>query len=35
LFFRYVFSQICVNSFSLKKVTSLLWVAVNKDCGKA
>jgi len=29
------FSQIRVNSFSLKKVTSLLWVAVNKDCGKA
>lgn len=35
LFFRYVFCQIRVNSFSLKKVTSLLWVAVNKDCGKA
>jgi len=29
------FSQIRVNSFSLKKVTSLLWVAINKDCGKA
>lgn len=29
------FSQIRVNSFSLKKVTSLLWVAVNKDCRKA
>jgi group II intron reverse transcriptase/maturase len=29
------FSQIRVNSFSLKKVTSLLWVAVNQDCGKA
>jgi len=28
-------SQIRVNSFSLKKVTSLLWVAINKDCGKA
>lgn len=28
-------SQIRVNLFSLKKVTSLLWVAVNKDCGKA
>lgn len=28
-------SQIHVNSFSLKKVTSLLWVAVDKDCGKA
>jgi len=24
-----------VNSFFLKKVTSLLWVAVDKDCGKA
>jgi group II intron reverse transcriptase/maturase len=35
LFFRYVFSQIRVNSFSWEKVTSLLWVAVNKDCGKA
>lgn len=28
-------SQIHVNSFSLKKVTSLLEVAVNKNCGKA
>jgi len=28
-------SQIHVTSFSLKKVTSPLWVAVNKDCGKA
>lgn len=28
-------SQIRVNSFSLKKVTSLLWVAIDKDCGKA
>ena len=29
------FSQMHVNSFSLKKVTSLLEVAVNKNCGKA
>jgi len=28
-------SQMRVNSFSLKKVTSLLWVAVDKECGKA
>ena len=28
-------SQIRVNSFSLKKVTSLLWVAIDKACGKA
>ena len=28
-------SQIRVNSFSLKKVTSLLWVAIDKGCGKA
>lgn len=35
LFFRYVFCQIHVNSFSLNKVTSLLEVAVNKNCGKA
>ncbi len=29
------FSQIHVNSFSIKKVTSLLEVAANKSCGKA
>lgn len=29
------FSQMHVNSFSLKKVTSLLEVAVKKNCGKA
>lgn len=28
-------SQMCVNSFSLKKVTSLPEVAANKSCGKA
>lgn len=27
-------SQMHVNSFFLKKVTSLLWVAIDKDCGK-
>lgn len=37
LLFRYTlfFSQMCVNSFSLKKVTSLPKVAINKSCGKA
>lgn len=35
LLFRYVFRQIHLNSFFFKKVRSLLWVAVNKDCGKA
>jgi group II intron reverse transcriptase/maturase len=35
LFFRYVSSQIHVNSFSLKKVTSLPEVAANKSGGKA
>ena len=29
------FSQMCVNSFSRKKITSLLEVAANKSCGKA
>ena len=35
LFFRYVSSQMRVNSFSFKKVTSLLEVAANQGCGKA
>lgn len=35
LLFRYVFRQTHLNSFFLKKVRSLLWVAVNQDCGKA
>ena len=34
-FFVMYSSQIRVNSFSLKKVTSLLWVAIDKGCGKA
>jgi hypothetical protein len=35
LFFRTRFSQMCVNLFSLKKVTSPFKVTVNKNCGKA
>ena len=34
-FFVMYSSQMRVNSFSLKKVASLLWVAIDKDCGKA
>ena len=35
LLFRYVVCQLRLNSFSFKKVRSLLGVAVNKDRGKA
>ena len=35
LFFRYAFSHMHVNSFSLKKVTSCFGVAANKSCRKA
>lgn len=35
LFFRYVFSQIHVNLFSLKKVTSFPEIAANQSGGKA
>ena len=35
LFFRTRFSQMCVNLFSLKKVTSPFKVTANQNCGKA